>query len=1042
MTDLDDALNSSSVQWAPSNLLAMWEEQDPNLVFSGNPDAPCYMDENLTGDYVVNHSLDDGLPDPVTMTNGNDASGKAVIPLNGKQGVVATSIGWRTPNSTTQTATNMINMSWPIDVQWGDYVIMAVTVNTNVVLTPWGQDDTDYRPWKLLARVEDSAFLVTYVYGRTYWDGMASLSLQVSSGTASPVVTVNAVYARTPDNRIVGLVPAAYSGKAEPASVTAHVANTVSLTRRGFVFGVFSSAASVGPWVVGAGSTQLAQNSNGNIILQTTTTPLTTMGDYAVTSSTTTATAVTNIVSVAMEVNDRPTMDARQYFSPFNKFSPVYGWDRDTAETTLTFNVMTNSGPWGTTLHTGQMADISIKGRQAEMSAISKTRIDMDKSLVLPVVNGDRENCTIDWLTSWIMARGGQFAGPAPGPLTIYWAPLYGSTHAHMDGPYGYNSAYLFDASVGSPHGKRPPSVVPGPFVSGMYACQDTGKIEEIRLNPIRLDQSREVFPNVAEAFPDGLFYDQMSLASSQGRITFWLRGDPVFPAPAYTGSGNDFIFKYELILTDSGGVQIGFVIVQIRSADRAIQVQMGRASTGSVIVSWLGALGPLNTAGTWDFYGIAWDYANGTVRVKRNGVESSSNTWTPTYNIQTGWPATDAAAYTAGMNISNLVRSHVPISDLQIESGAPAYSNSWTRHYPTPDGQNAIIRPTYQQIRAVAEPAPVQGWDTIADLAKSSLSAYRADEDDNFNFLPLSYFGESEQLTPTVIADTEVNAGELDVIQDPSKTRNVVTVNFPDTAVDTWFSPVLTVTSAVTIPRGVSQITFTLDLIAAEIHGQSTPFAPVWSNITVLTNAQIAQTDSIPYNVHYMTLSSLPDGSASEGTIQTTTATAKIVSATASTITLEFRNYSFRTLYLANNGDQIPFLRILGYPVRSADGYVTRRDPGSIGYRRERPMDTELPWVQSRDVASSVAGNLVSILARPRPEIGMTVMADPRRRPGQLVTVKDAQGTQADGNWRIFSVVHNVNGPQYTQDLKLVQVLPTGVWDGLPGWDESTWAE
>jgi hypothetical protein len=55
---------------------------------------------------------------------------------------------------------------------------------------------------------------------------------------------------------------------------------------------------------------------------------------------------------------------------------------------------------------------------------------------------------------------------------------------------------------------------------------------------------------------------------------------------------------------------------------------------------------------------------------------------------------------------------------------------------------------------------------------------------------------------------------------------------------------------------------------------------------------------------------------------------------------------------------------------------------------------------------------------------------------------VADSQGTQAEGLWRILSVKGNANGAQFTQDLKLVQVLPTAVWDGPDGWDYSSWGE
>jgi hypothetical protein len=100
------------------------------------------------------------------------------------------------------------------------------------------------------------------------------------------------------------------------------------------------------------------------------------------------------------------------------------------------------------------------------------------------------------------------------------------------------------------------------------------------------------------------------------------------------------------------------------------------------------------------------------------------------------------------------------------------------------------------------------------------------------------------------------------------------------------------------------------------------------------------------------------------------------------------------------------------------------------------------MDWIQSREVAETVANKLVTLLARPREEVRVRVLGDPRRRPGQMVTLADAEGTRAAGNWRILNVTHRGAGAMYTQDLKLVRVLPIGVWDGADGWDNASWGE
>jgi hypothetical protein len=83
----------------------------------------------------------------------------------------------------------------------------------------------------------------------------------------------------------------------------------------------------------------------------------------------------------------------------------------------------------------------------------------------------------------------------------------------------------------------------------------------------------------------------------------------------------------------------------------------------------------------------------------------------------------------------------------------------------------------------------------------------------------------------------------------------------------------------------------------------------------------------------------------------------------------------------------------------------------------------------------------MTNTFSQPRAEVGITVMGDPRRRPGSLVQLADSEGTQAAGTWRILSVKHDYDGGgKYTQDLELVRVLPVAVWDGSDGWDFAVW--
>jgi hypothetical protein len=1022
MTALDDALNSSAPVFAPPNLTADWAEQRPSEPTDGNPDSVRELGQQMTGEYTVTHSLDDGLPDPVTMTTSNEASGVLAVSLNGRDGVTAASSTWDITAGGFGVGGSVTTV-FPSDLAPGDYIITAISLNSSTqTATPQVYAGEANFPWTVLADVSNGTGLRTLVYGRVAWS--TALPLRVNfSGGASYSWSCMGVYARTANGTVVPMVPETAVATAEVSSVTSHAAGPATLTGRGWMLGVWSVVAATAQWT----TTDTELDERTNVIDQMVSrTAQLDPGTYTLTATTTSATAVATKVAIPMKINDRPRMDAMQYFSPFNRNSPVYRFDRDTALTLLTFNVLTATGVVGTTLQRGQMADIGISGRSAELSGVSATRLNLAKSMVLPVVFGRREGCTIDWLATWIMARGGQFVGPAPTSYCVYWAPLYGSLHAHYDAAYGFNYGFVYDtSSPGVGRGMQYPQVVPGKFHSAIFGQQGATRTDSLFLNINNQIQRDTTLMN-----PNNIF----STAQNQGRVSFWLRGDPAVDAPSY--AVNNYLMHWEILNKDSTGANKSGMVIDYRVSDRKIRVSLGGATSGFTFFDFT-ALPALPTDGAWHFISVAWNYVAGTVRAGVDGTEVTSSLWNTSGLVNPAdLPATDAALVTAGGQMSNLARFRLPVSDVQQENRP--FADSWSYMYPvaaTPSS-NAVARPTYQKMEVVAETTPVIGWDTLVELAQSSFSAYRTDEVDSYNFLPLSYFGEVSQMTPTEVVDTQVNASDLAVTLDPTKSRNAVTVNFDETRADLNYSPVLTITSSIELPRGYTTMVFALDMLVAEIHGALDGFG-VWWTLTNLTSTQIT-TPTIPNNVHFMTANTAADGT---GTVLTSGfVTAKIMAYDSSTVTIRFNNQTVKTAYIANNGNGVPAMQILGYAIRSAEGYVTERDPGAIGARQERALDTQLKWVHNREIATQLATTLVVTIARPRAEVTISVMGDPRRKPGQVVTIQDSEGTQASGVWRILSIKHNASGAQYTQDLKLVSIYPPFIWDQLPGWDYSVW--
>jgi hypothetical protein len=1057
MTALDDALNQSSVVFLAPSLLAHWREAGP-AEETLSEDARTNLSGQMTGAWSIDHSLDDGLPDPVTMTTGNDASGKLSAGLNGKTGMKLDVCGYR-GSASNDGWSNIITTGGVVaGTQVGDYVVCTIVVdNGAALLVPQLTNDTDPRYlWQQLGMVADGSGLALWVFGTRYWGPGFATPTFLSDTVVNYIGSNVSIYATNPAGYPLDWKVTDSQTYVAASSTSTHSVTT-TLQHKGIQMVVWSTTAVSDEWfpVLGRLDSRLSRG----MAMAISTSPQASSlkwtpkqaGVYTVTGNTTDPETNVAVVGLSLEPFERPTMDARQYWSPFNVDSPVYGYDRDTADMTLDFGVVTATGRVDTRLFAGIMEDITISGRQATVDATSKARIDLNAAVSLPMVYGYRENCSIDFVLAYLMARGGKFVGPAPNEYTQAWVPMYGSTHSGLEGEYYYNFGLYNNASTGGNwFGLKPPAVVKGPYSSAMFACQTATESQEIKCTFIRPDLWSDFslpyltpgdINNNDPSATTQLRIDPYTQGNSKVRFTAWVRGDAVQSAPAYLGSNDDFIFNVYHYISDSFGYYYGYVRFYCSASTRAIGIQMGSTNAG-FWDSTFSSIGTLPTDGNWHFVGFSADYAAGRCDFTIDGGGGFSTVWASNgVNDSFRLPYTFAEGLNNGWRVTSILRSHVPISDVLLDFGPTFHSGDWAMFYPTPKapGVTAVLRPTFQQLQALTVDAPVVAWDTIAELAQSVFASYRANESDQMEFLPLDYFGEAAQLVSQAVQDTDVNAGDLNVTSDPSRSRNSVTVQFPETQVDTFYSPVLQLSTVMSINRGISTFTFPLDTPIAEIHGQSSPFFSWWT-LTNLTASQIS-TPPPPSNVHWCTPNTASDGSGA--VIDPTRFIATIINGTATTITIQFNNQSGATAYLANNGDQVPFLQILGYAVKTSDGYVTQNDAGSIGSRRQRALTTQLNWIQDRTSATDKAGILASMLARPRTKVTVQIAGDPRRKPGHLVTIKDSQGTQAAGLWRILSISHNGAGPQYTQDLTLVQVAPTLVWDDpTTTWDYAVWGE
>lgn len=1046
MTSLDDALNESTVVYGPHQLRAQWREASANDEVNNPDDSLTNLSGQLGDQLQVTHSIDDALPDPVTMTTGNDAAGALGASLVGREGLTLFSSGLRTFTNV-QTTGNWSSgaatktLSVPITgASYGDNIVVAVTISdSTATLNQVWTKPTDQ--WDLVGVVTDST-ISTYVYYKRRWTGgNQPIFLAMSDKNVSYIGQSIVFWAVNPLGSTIDYKVSNVSTVAEASSTTAHVVSS-QLNNKGYRLAFFGNDTSGGV-VTTTGATKISQNTLNGLSLTSAVSSFLNSGIDSVTGTSATATALMTMAAVSIEPYARPRMSARQWFSPFNKDSPIYNFARDTADVVSSLRVLTSTGSVDTQVFKGQMSQIAISGDDVTLNAISKARIQMNRSINLPIVSGNREGMHADWLATYLMARGGSFVGPAPNVFTRYWNPLYGSLHAGWGTNNAYNVSYYWDTvhplalfGVTSPH------IVDGHFLLGMHAQQRSDKTIECNLFPRDVENFTVTdFPHLYEGTKVGpVMADFMSITNSRGRASWWMKGDAAVASPSYLPSSNDWLLQFDVRAIDRYNNFAGYVQFRVSSSTRRPVILMGNTTHGFGSTS-PSATYALPTDSAWHFYAFYWDFAAGTYTLKVDGNDFG----TPSNSFATGgWNDTSQLSLTDdqfranGGSITTTFSFHLPCSDVLIDSGNPTWTSGyWDDLYPIPaaPGANAVMRSTTIPMNGLATEAPVNAWDTLAEVARSTLSSYRVDENDAINFLPLSYFGETAQMTPAAVQDTRTNTAALEATVDSSKIRNVVNVQFSDSRVDANPQPVLRYLSMIELPPGTTIVTLPMDLPAVEIHGAANPTASDYQ-ITNLTSTQIT-TPSLP-NAHYVTINAAADGTA--GVLSSFQVKAFINSVSAQSIDIMFVNSTKSMAYLTNSGQGIPFLQILGYALRQTDGYSTVRDDTSVNLRGERALDAELPWIQRRNTAVTVAGEMLAILARPRPEIVLQVRGDPRRKPGQLITVQDADGIQIDGSWRVLSVSHDVNGAGFTQTLTAVQVLPAAVWDGLPGWDNAVW--
>lgn len=1051
MTDpIDDALDTNTPTFDTPRLDVEWREMPPGYGAWARgvnaPDNLSDLGQQLGPDgFSTSQSLIDGLPDAVTMTSGNDGFGTLDADLVSRNSNQATTWNQKTARQGSGSAAVLL-VPAPTDSSFGDYQLAAVGIDSASALT-LNVDPYDQHAWRILGSVADGAMTV-WVFGRRWYTGAPDLDLTLPGTVNYAWVTQSFWASAALVGTIIDMVPGGVVTLAEAVSGTAHTLPVQTLGGRGWTFGFWLTTTAAGPWTAPAPDVEVIE-ATGAVLDLTMTRSATQQSPYrsAMVANTNSATSAVAAVGVSLMFRERPSLSTSGYFSPYSTDSPLYGFARDNADLTAYQTIVTPiDGIKSTTVFTGQMLDIAVKSSSntADLSAVSKTRTLMDRARTPPPIWGRLEGLDMDWFANWLMANGGQTVGPGPTTKTRFWVPYYGSSKAFSWQPQDWSPVDLYTSDAPSVIQRHIyPEGIEGPYVGGMFGCYTNDIVYQVQIDRDRINRFAPI-PGIDSPEQN----DFMSQANSEGRMTCWFRADPfltgVTKADAFTDTTFQLLLRFTLasrsnLLTlgsDMGGVRM-VVNPTTGTGGARIDPSMGNQAgytVGTTTFTW-------PTDGEWHFICFAWNFATGQMKIQLDGdilTYSSVATAGPA-NVP-ALPVTEQQLYQSGGFNILAFRGQLPVADVQVESGPGMYAEGGARFWPKPDPQ-AIFRRTGVKMTALYESLPIAGWDTLLELAKATTSAVRCNEDDNIEFLPQSYFAEAEQIDVEWIADSETNASAMDVKQDPSKSRNSVTINFSDTSVDANASSILDVKSTVEVLPGVTYYTFALDRPCVELHGANNPSTGSLFDIVAATAAQIATPSTLPTSQPYMTVNTKADGS---GTVPSaTTVKGRIMwCPDATSVVVRLTNYSRIKYYLTNSGAEVSFLKLLGYGVKASPAYATVRDDMSVRLRNERTLSHDNEWIQQRAEAVTLAANIANVISYPRGEINVTVMGDPRRKPGRLVQIVDSEGTQAEGVWRVLSITHKSAGAQYVQGLQLVRVGSTMIWDGSPGWDQGVWGE
>lgn len=708
-------------------------------------------------------------------------------------------------------------------------------------------------------------------------------------------------------------------------------------------------------------------------------------------------------------------MSAAAYWSPLRTDSPMHGYERDLAPLTVDAGLITANGVEYVRVFTGQTVGTPVKGGKATLQGLSAARIALMKPVQPPAILPALAYPTrANWPVSWTMYACDIWAGPKIRTgATVAYYPMHGGLWRFHDGGYPggnknlatvYEQWLVFEYPAGGTTAEAVDELdwLPGPYVA----------MPDLQLTAALSRRAYQV--NIPLGTTAGTEADVFSQAGNAARMEAWVKGDPTDYNNAPGGSGSvSQLFGFML---QANNAAIAYANLGV-GTDRKVFVTVYDGTNTRTLKS----TATLPTDGGFYFVGAAYDMGTDRLWVNLNGTTESSS---PGTMLQSGLPGVDTWYST-----SPYLLSYLPCSDITLATGVQANVDNY------PLWRNdASFAPTARmglsvvETPGVGEPSPREAWQILADYAQSELAMLRCDELDVVEWLPQGWWVRDAQQVLQDEFNSARNAGAFDADFDPTRIRTSVKVTYNRADVPTWsaefgidrrvfeLATTTQVGTEVRIPQGITDLRFLF----------SSPVLKLYNGIDIVDGVTADADSHFPAS-SYVSLNAMPDGS---GTEYTTNVSVSVVAWDPGGVTIRFTNGNPTPLFLANSYN-VPAMVLTGAPMTLTNTYTQVGDSG--GVRGERLLEARAPMPLREPQARRLARNLLANLRRPMATVGdeqsgVTVTADPRRQPGDLVTLTDAETGVSGGLWRLQTVRHGLKGAEYTQEVTVRQVYPVCV--------------